>query len=78
MSRATADRALSLDRLPGQSRPAVATSFMPVEPLVRGLLRVMPAMPVTVIAKWIGRSESGTNMRRNVCRIRVNSLALGA
>ena len=74
ISRVTVDRALASDRPPRYSRPAVATSFTPVEPLVRELLRVTPSMPVTVIAERIGWSGSVTNLRRHVRRIRVDYL----
>lgn len=70
ISRVTVDRALASDRPPRYSRPAVATSFTPVEPLVRELLRGTPSMPVTVIAERIGWSGSVTNLRRHVRRIR--------
>ena len=70
ISRVTVDRALASDRPPRYSRPAVATSFTPVEPLVRELLRGTPSMPVTVIAERIGWSGSVTNLRRYVRRIR--------
>jgi len=45
ISRVTVDRALASDRPPKYSRPAVATGFTPVEPLVRELLRAVPSMP---------------------------------
>ena len=70
ISRVTVDRALASDRPPQYSRPALATSFTPVEPLVRELLRATPSMPVTVIAERIGWSGSVTNLRRHVRRIR--------
>ena len=70
VSRVTVDRALASDRPPRYSRPAVATSFTPVEPLVRELLRSTPGMPVTVIAERIGWSGSVTNLRRHVRAIR--------
>lgn len=68
------DRALASDRPPQYSRPAVATSFTPVEPLVRELLRATPSMPLTVIAERINWSGSVTNLRRHVRRIRPNYL----
>ncbi len=74
ISRVTVDRALASDRPPRYSRPAVATSFTVVEPLVRELLRATPSMPVTVIAERIGWSGSVTNLRRYVRRIRVDYL----
>lgn len=72
ISRVTVDRALASDRPPRYSRPAVETSFTPVEPLVRELLRVTPSMPVTVIAERIGWSGSVTNLRRHVRGIRAD------
>jgi hypothetical protein len=42
ISRNTVKRAMATDRLPPYSRPAVATSFTPVVPLVRELLRDIP------------------------------------
>ncbi len=74
ISRVTVDRALASDRPPQYSWPAVATSFTPVEPLVRELLRATPSMPVTVIAERIGWSGSVTNLRRHVRRIRPDYL----
>ena len=70
ISRVTVDRALASDRPPKYSRPKVATSFTPVEPVVRELLRATPSMPVTVIAERIGWTGSVTNLRRHVRRIR--------
>lgn len=72
ISRVTVDRALASDRPPRYSRPQVATSFTPVEPVVRELLRVTPLMPVTVIAERIGWSGSVTNLRRHVRAIRAD------
>ena len=74
ISRVTVDRALASDRPPKYARPAVATGFTPVEPLVRELLRATPSMPVTVIAERIGWSGSVTNLRRHVRRIRSDYL----
>lgn len=39
---------------PKYSRPAVATSFTPVEVMMRELLRTTPSMPVTVTADRVG------------------------
>ena len=72
ISRVTVDRALASDRPPRYSRPPVETSFTPVEPLVRELLRGTPSMPVTVIAERIGWSGSVTNLRRYVRAIRAD------
>lgn len=72
ISRVTVDRALASDRPPRYSRPPVETSFTPVEPLVRELLRSTPSMPVTVIAERIGWSGSVTNLRRHVRSIRAD------
>lgn len=70
ISRVTVDRALASDRPPQYSRPVVDTSFTPVEPLVRALLRGTPSMPVMVIAERIGWPGSVTNLRRQVRAIR--------
>ena len=70
------DRALASHRPPKYSRPAVATVFTSVEPVVRELLRATPSMPVTVIAEWIGWSGSVTILRRHVRRIRGDYLPM--
>ena len=48
------DRALTSDRTPRYPRPAVATSFPRVGPLLRELLLQAPSMPGMVIAERIG------------------------
>lgn len=65
ISRVTVDRALGS---PPHWRPAVSTSFTPVESRVRDLLRETPSMPVTVIAERIGWAASQCQAARFVTR----------
>ena len=70
VGRSTVERALTSDRPPKYERPPVATSFTPVEPLVRQLLAAHPSMPATVIAERVGWTGSITWFRDNVRRLR--------
>lgn len=54
VGRSTVQRALASDRPPKYERPAVPTTFTPIEPHVRNLLPKTPDMPATVIAERVG------------------------
>lgn len=70
IGRSTVERALASQRPPRYVRPTVSTSFTPVEPLVRQLLKGTPDMPATVIAERVGWTGSISWFRDNVRRLR--------
>jgi len=66
----TVSRAVASARPPKYERAAVATSFTPLEPLVRAILAEHPQMPATVIAERVGWAGSITWFRDNVRGLR--------
>jgi transposase len=70
VSRNTVRAAVAGDRPPEYERPAKGSVVDAVEPRVRGLLRVFPAMPATVIAERIGWERSFRVLRDRVAELR--------
>src|SRR5256884_2720829 len=70
VSRNTVRAAISSDRPPRYQRPAKGSIVDAVEPRIRELLRVYPAMPATVIAERIGWTHSIRVLSARVAELR--------
>jgi transposase len=70
VSRNTVRAAISSDRPPKYQRPAKGSIVDAVEPRIRELLKVYPAMPATVIAERIGWERSVRVLRDRVAELR--------
>ncbi|GAA4728457.1 hypothetical protein GCM10023350_09460 [Nocardioides endophyticus] len=66
----TVIKAVASDAPPKYERASAPTSFTPVEPLVRQLLKDTPDLPAMVIAERVGWTGSITWFRDNVRRLR--------